>query len=257
MKPFLQSCAKKLDTAIQNKQPINLFSESEKNLSIEDAYRIQAEGIVLRQQRHEKFVGYKLGLTSKAKQEQMHVNLPIYGTLTNVMRVKDGEKIALSDLIHPKVEAEVGLILEKPLKGIVTPEEALAACSGVCAAIDIIDIRYHHYRFGLFDVIADNCAAGKFIFSETVLDPRKIDFSNLSMKIFINDKLVESGTSHAIMEGPINSLVLLSKLLHAENKSVPAGSVILCGAAMNALDLAVGMSVRLEVEKLGSVGFSC
>lgn len=244
--------AKQLDQAIVNKKSISQLSIKNPAITVKEAYAIQRQGIVLRQKRGEKIVGYKMGLTSPEKRAQMHVNVPIYGTLTNVMQIKSNAVCELDQLIQPKIEAEVAFILKQELKGKVTLEEVLSACSGVCAAMDIIDSRFQNFKFTLPDVIADNCSAGRFVLSDQIQDPMKIDVSQLKIELMINDKIVEVGTSRDISEHPANSVVMLAHLLFdEENAGISAGSIILCGSAVNAVTLSANMLVQNKIEKLG------
>ena len=72
------------------------------------------------------------------------------------------------------------------------------------------------------------------------------------MKYFINGKLVDSAPTSAISGNPWNSLTQLSALLHSRGKKLPAGSVVLAGAATPAVALEPGMQVRLEVVSLAT-----
>ncbi|HLB56782.1 MAG TPA: fumarylacetoacetate hydrolase family protein [Coxiellaceae bacterium] len=249
---LLAKLADQLDQAIINKKTIPQISAAYPNITLKQSYEIQKQGIALRQKRGEKIVGYKMGLTSPEKRAQMHVNAPIYGTLTNVMQIKSNAVCKLDQLIQPKIEAEVAFILKKELKGKVTLEQVLSASSGVCAAMDIIDSRFQNFKFTLSDVIADNCSAGRFVLSEQVHDPMKVDVSKLKIELIINDKVVEVGTSQDISGNPAHSVMMLAHLLFdEENAGIPAGSIILCGSAVNAVTLSANMVVKNKIEKLG------
>jgi len=53
-----------------------------KDFTLDEAYAIQRAGIALRKLRGDALVGMKMGLTSRAKMQQMGVAVPIYGHLT-------------------------------------------------------------------------------------------------------------------------------------------------------------------------------
>jgi 2-oxo-3-hexenedioate decarboxylase len=58
--------------------------------SAEEGYKVQTALIEARLERGERLVGYKMGLTSKAKMAQVGVNEVIFGRLTDAMQVADG-----------------------------------------------------------------------------------------------------------------------------------------------------------------------
>ncbi|MGI8515781.1 MAG: hypothetical protein ACR2NT_11750 [Acidimicrobiia bacterium] len=88
----------------------------------------------------------KLGLTSRAKQEQMNVNEPSYGWLMAGSRIEPSNPLKASDLIRPRAEPEIAFVIGKKLAGdAVTAAEVVAATEGVMPAIDILDSRYAGY----------------------------------------------------------------------------------------------------------------
>lgn len=246
--------AQTIDTARQQAREIERLTAKHPDLSLADAYKIQDEGINLRLARGERRIGLKMGFTSEAKRKQMGLGSPIYGVLTDRMQVRANSTFALAQKIHPKIEPEIAFVLERDLRGRPTAEQALAACSGVCCAMEILDSRFTGFKyFSLPDVVADNCSAAYFVLGEQVHSPRDIDLSRLKMAMSINGKVAESATSDAISGHPANSLTQLCELLDSRGLYLPAGSIVLAGAPTQAVQLEPGMRVRLEVEKLGAV----
>lgn len=252
----LSSLATRLDHSRLNIQAIPRLTLSHPDLTLDDAYRIQQAGIALREKRGETVVGYKMGLTSQAKQQQMHVSTPIFGVLTNAMRVENKQTILLSHYIQPKAEPEIAFILGKDLQGEVTAQEALAACDGLCAAIDLIDSRYIDFKFTLIDVVADNTSAGSFVLGP-MQKPTGLDLANLSMDVIENKVLIEQGHSSAILGNPINSLIMLTRLLTEQGALLKAGSIVLSGAATDAKNLQPTLHFINRVESLGDVSLHC
>ena len=54
-------------------------------MSLDDAYRVQARWMALKQAEGREIRGYKIGLTSRAMQVAMHIDEPDYGTLLDDM----------------------------------------------------------------------------------------------------------------------------------------------------------------------------
>ena len=78
----LEALAERLDQAWERRGTIQPLSESEELTSPDVAYEIQARWTELRRQKYgEGVMGRKIGLTSRAMQEQIGVSEPDYGTL--------------------------------------------------------------------------------------------------------------------------------------------------------------------------------
>lgn len=222
-------------------------------LSIQDAYRIQRANIARRLARGEALVGMKMGLTSLAKMEQMGVHDPIYGHLTSSMLRGDGDPIVRSEHGQPRVEPEVAFLLDKDLRGRVTPAQAMQSVGGVCAALEVIDSRFAKFQFTLLDVVADNASSTRFFLGTTFRRPDEVNLGNLGMVLRRNGRIEKVGSSAAILEHPARSLARLATMLDAVGEGLQAGQIVLAGGATAAIHVNAGDLLRLDVEGLGSV----
>lgn len=254
-KEEIRALAETLDQARRRRREIDPLTLAHPALSLPEAYAVQAEGVGLRAGGGEKVVGFKMGLTSEAKMRQMGVNAPIWGVLTDAMRLDNGGAFACAGAIHPRVEPEIAFIIGRDLKGRPSPEEALKSCSGVCAALEIIDSRYRDFRFTLPDVVADDCSACAFVLGPAVR-PAEADVSRLKMALEIDGQAVQEGSSEAIYGHPARSLAALCALLDEAGEFLKAGSVVLAGAATQAVALKAGSRARAVVEGLGEASVS-
>ncbi len=135
----IQSIAATLDQAALDGTAVPQVSIENDSLSLADGYRIQRASMARRFSRGETLVGMKMGLTSRAKMEQVGVHSPIYGHLTSRMQRSDGTKLSHARHVHPRVEPEIAFILNQELRGPVTAAQAMLAVGGVVAALEIID----------------------------------------------------------------------------------------------------------------------
>ena len=232
------------------------FSETISDFQTRDAYVVQALGLAFREKNGEALVGWKMGLTSEAKRQQMNLHSPLYGGLTDKMALEDGGEFQLKNSIHPKVEPEVAFLMGEDLSYPTTREKALEAVSAVCPALEILDSRYKQFKyFSLQDVIADNSSSSHFVLGNWREDFSEINLADLAMEMTINGETAGEGNSNAISGDPIISVVQLVELLHENGQTLKAGQVVLAGGATSAVALEPNMKVQLEVEGLGSVGF--
>jgi 2-keto-4-pentenoate hydratase len=141
--------------------PIQPLTARYPDLVIEDAYAIQSHNIERRIGMGAHVIGRKVGLTSKPMQQLLGVDEPDYGVLLDDMVVEDGDIIALSSLVQPRVEAEMAFLMERDLTGPgVTTAKALAAIAGVLPAIEVVDSRVADWKIKLVDTVADNALLG-------------------------------------------------------------------------------------------------
>lgn len=222
-------------------------------LSVEEAYAVQALSVERRLGRGERLVGYKMGLTSRAKMAQVGVDTVIWGRLTDAMRVAEGGEIARARYIHPRAEPELAFVIGRRLEGRVSPTEAMLAVDAVCVGIEIIDSRYRNFQFALGDVIADNTSAAGFVLGERHLPTT--DISNRGIVLEVDGVVREIGSSAAILGHPVRALTEASALLAASGLALEPGDIVLAGAATAAVPVAAGMSVRAVVEGMGAVQF--
>ena len=170
------------------------------------------------------------------------------------MLIADGGTLSLQDYIHPRVEPEVAFLLKSPMSGHLSPAEAMTHVEAVAPALEIIDSRYRDFKFSLTDVVADNCSSAAY-----VLGPWNRpdgDISNLGMVLTFNGRPVEIGSSAAILGHPARSLADAARFASETGDTLEAGFVVLAGGATAAVALEPDTAVRLEVEALGSTGFS-
>ncbi len=248
--------AERLADAARNATAVEMLTISTPGLSVEDGYRIQRASIARRLGRGETLVGMKMGLTSRAKMEQVGVFEPIYGHLTDVMRCQNNGIIARSDHIHPRVEPEIAFVISRDIDRPIQANEAIGYIDGVTAALEIIDSRYRDFQFALADVVADNASSARFVLGETLTRPHRLNLEQITMLMTINGAVMGQGVSSAILGNPLESLVALVSALAEQGEVVKAGQIVLAGATTAAVHLNPGDHVCLDAEGLGVTEFS-
>jgi 2-oxo-3-hexenedioate decarboxylase len=118
----------------------------------------------------------------------------------------------------------------------------------------VIDSRYRDFKFSLADVVADNCSAAAIVVGPWS-DPAAVDVANLGLLLEIDGAAAQIGSSAAILGHPVRSLVAAARLVAAAGERLEPGDLVMAGGATEAVALNPGGRVRLEVERLGSVGF--
>lgn len=242
------SLAERLAGAIRDRRAIEAPTE---DLSVDDAYEAQDE---LLTRLGGDVVAAKLGLTSRAKQEQMNVIEPLYGWLTDAMQLDVGEPIPCGELIQPRVEPEIAFLLGDALsdRG-VTTTRILAATVAVMPVLDVLDSRLARYRFTLPAVIADDASAGRFRLGHPVPLEAVTDLRLVGCVFEKNGELVATAAGAAVLDHPAAAVAWFVRKLAERGRTLPAGSIVLAGALTAAVAIEPGDVVRARFDRLGSV----
>ncbi|MGB0664358.1 MAG: 2-oxo-3-hexenedioate decarboxylase [Pontibacterium sp.] len=223
-------------------------------MTYEDAFDVQWEIRRRKEARGTKIVGMKMGLTSWAKMAQMGVEKPCYGFLADYFAVPDGGEIKHDELIHPKIEAELAFVTNKPLKGPgVHIADVLRATDFVMPAVEVIDSRYKDFKFDLKSVIADNSSSTRFISGGTMAKPQDLDLKSLGVVMEINGEVVQTGAGAAVLGHPAASVAMLANMLGERGEEIPAGTFIMIGAITAAVQVNKGDNFCVKYQDLGTV----
>lgn len=251
---LIEQCAVLLLAAERGRQEVHKITDDHPQLDVDDAYRIQARIAALKQAEGIRIVGRKMGLTSRAKMQQMGVETAIHGFLGSDNAVDDGGLVDTAALIHPKVEAEIAFVMRDSLQGPgCSVEQVLAATDYVVPAIELIDSRYENFRFDLPSVIADNTSASRFVLGSRPTDPATLDLPTLGVVMEKNGVVVEVGAGAAVLGHPAEAVAMLVDLLATQGETLPAGSVVLSGAITAAVAVQAGDNVLVRGDGIGTV----
>lgn len=227
-------------------------------LSIDDAYAVQAALLDRHLARGHTVVGAKLGLTSVAKQQQMGVDQPCFGWVLDaaVLPVDDDgvATVAVDELIHPRVEPEIVFVLGEALAGPgVTAGDVLDATRQVVGGIEVIDSRYEAFSFTLPDVIADNTSAARVVIGRSGVGPRDVELAAIECSFLVDGAVTATATGAALLGDPAHCVALLANHLARVGRRLEAGWVIPAGAPTDARPLARATTATAVYSHLSSV----
>lgn len=242
-----QTIAEMLRNAMLTRTPMVQVSKTYSEFSLADAKDVQALGFTLAQEAGESLAGYKMGLTSKAKQRDVKVFEPISGYILKSFEVPKNGVVKMEERIHPRVEPEVAVVLKQELRGPgVTLRDVVLALQGVYPALEIVDSRYEGFIFKLEDVIADNTSAAAFMVGRQNLVSELDSLNLMGISVRKNGLIVETGAPAAVLGDPLLSVMSLANSLAEESKSLLPGLVILTGGITQSVSFQKGD--RIEVE---------
>jgi 2-keto-4-pentenoate hydratase len=222
-------------------------------LSLDDAFRIQLALIRRRRdQPGQRRVGWKVGLTAKAIQEQFRVHEPVFGCLLAEGRKPSGHGFRAGELIQPGFENEVLIELGRDLPPGADRAAVAGAVASLAPALEIIETRGDFSR-QLAVALADNAQQNAFVAGAPVRPGDIGDLAAVTARVRINGGEVASGTGAAVLGHPYNSVAWLAGKLAEFGEGLRAGDVIMSGSFTRQFPLAAGDRVETAFEGLGSV----
>lgn len=246
--------AEHLENAELKAHDVTKITDEHPDMDWDDAYAIQDEIRRRKEARGQKTAGLKCGLTSFAKMKQMGVETPVFGFVSDYMAVPDGGEIKTSELIHPKVEAEICIVTKAPLKGPGCHVAAvMAATDFVVPAVEVIDSRYRDFKFDLKSVIADNTSSSRFVIGGRMRDLADLDLRTLGVVLEKNGEVMSMAAGAAVLGHPLAAVAMLANHLGARDREIPAGTFIMTSGVTEAIAVKAGDNVAVRFQDLGTV----
>ncbi|CAK7051271.1 MAG: 2-oxopent-4-enoate hydratase [Kerstersia gyiorum] len=260
MNDSLQALADRLWAAQQSGQPTTPVRDEIARLAGHDgdalalAYAVQALLTERQQQRGARRIGRKIGLTSRAVQQQLGVAAPDFGALFADMAFGDGEEIPWARTMQPKAEAEIALVLERDL-----PHErhtfadVISATAYALPAIEVVGSRIANWDIRLVDTVADNASSGLFVLGSRPVRLAALDLVRCGMVMECRGDQVSVGAGAACLGNPLNAAVWLADTMVRLGSPLRAGDVVLTGALGPMASVRPGDVISAAIEGLGSV----
>ena len=250
----ISQLAERLEAAELNARDVTKITDDHPTMDWDDAYRIQDAIRTSKESRGQKTAGFKCGLTSHAKMKQMGVDVPVFGFISAYMARPDGGEIKMSELIHPKVEAEICMVTKTALRG---PgchvASVMAAIDFVVPGVEIIDSRFRDFKFDLLSVVADNTSASRFVIGGRSRNLDDLDLRTLGVVLEKNGEIVAMAAGAAVMGHPAAAVAALVNHLGAQGRELPAGSFVMSGGVTEAIAVKAGDSIAVRFQDLGTV----
>jgi 2-keto-4-pentenoate hydratase len=250
----LESIAGELLAAYGTAPTLAPLSGTYADLTVDDAYAIQRIQIGRRLADGARVIGYKVGLTSAAMQQQMGVYEPDFGHLLSDMVHAADSPIDTGAFRQPRAEPEIALVLAGDLHGPgVSVADVMSATAYALPAIEIIDSRITDWRIGLVDTVADNASSGGLVLGQTPTTPAGRDLALAGCVFRRNGRIQSTGAGAAVLGSPWHAATWLANTLTARGAELAAGSIILTGSMTAAVPVAPGDAVTVTIDGLGSV----
>lgn len=256
----IAEAARQLNEAEQARQQMDLISLRHPEATMDDAYAIQAEWMAQKKRAGRKVIGWKIGLTSKAMQQQLGITTPDSGVLLDDMLFASGETIPANRFIQPRVEAEIAFVMKAGLKGPnITPADVLAATDYVAPSLEILDTRILRIdpvtkkMRNIVDTISDNAANGGIVMGDGRFDPRKTDMRWMGAILSRNGEVEETGLGAGVLNDPALGIAWLANRLAQYGDEILPGQIVLSGSFVRAIEAPSGSHIVGDFGQFGKV----
>ena len=249
-----QAYADKLWEAESDRVQIDRLTDSNPEMTVADAYRVQLLNVKRRLENGEKLIGMKIGLTSAAMQKMLNVSVPDYGHLFDSMLLTNGQVCHVDQLIQPRAEGEISFCLNKTLKGPgVTVADVYEATRYLVPSIEIVDSRIKDWKIKLQDTIADNGSSARLMVGSGMTPIENVDMKLTGMVMEKNGELVNSGCAAEVWGNPAAAVACLANMLSEFDIELPAGSIVMAGALTGMVPVEAGDVITCSFTGMGSV----
>ena len=252
--------AKALFEAEQNRQQIGLLSRSQPSWTMEDAYKVQAALVKRKLAAGRRIIGWKIGLTSKAMQDALKINIPDSGILFDDMLFEDGATIPTGRFIQPRVEAEIAFIMKADLKGPnVSVDDVRQATQWVVPSLEILDTRILRVDPStkatrtIVDTISDNAANAGIVLGGQRHTIDSFDLRWIGAIVKRNGEVEETGLGAGVLDEPANGIAWLANRLASQGDTIHAGDVVLSGSFIRPVEATSGSFFYADFGEFGSV----
>ena len=239
---------------------IGAISSAYPDVTMEDAYAIQAAFVAAKEAGGAVRRGWKIGLTSRAMQMALGIDIPDSGVLFDNMFFDHGAAVPMGRFIEPRVEAEIAFIMGDDLSGVnCTRDAVLAATNWVVPALEILDTRILRVdpESGLprkvFDTIADNAANAGIVLGQKKHSPDVFDLRWVGAVVTRDGSVEETGLGAGVLNDPVMGIVWLVQRLAKYGQKVSRGDVVLSGSFIRPIEAPSGSVFAADYGAFGCV----
>ena len=218
-------------------------------LSLDQAYRIQLGQIARRCDSGERQIGWKVGLTAPAIQQQFGFHEPVFGCI--LQSDPSGHVFGRDELIKPGFESELCLRVGKPLSGEVSMAAAREAIDQVYPSLEIIETR-GDFTAQIALALADNAQQKTVVLGEPVA-LGELALEAIEATVEINGAIVATGRGDAVLGNPLNSVIWLARKLTEYGRGIRAGDLIMSGSFTRQFPIEPGDRVQVGFAGVGAV----
>lgn len=259
----IEAAAEALFAAERERRQIGLLSLQYPQITLDDAYAVQAALVARKQAAGARAIGWKIGLTSRAMQQALGIDTPDSGVLLDDMLFDDGATVPAGRFIQPRIEAEIAFVMKAPLKGAhVTRAEVAAATGHVAPSLEILDTRILRADPAtgaartIFDTVADNAANAGIVLGPQRHAVDAFDLRRVGAIVKRDGVVEETGLGAGVLDDPVTGIVWLVHRLARYGAGIAAGDIVLSGSFIRPIEAPPGSGFDADFGSFGRVRLS-
>ncbi|EUB99183.1 2-oxo-hepta-3-ene-1,7-dioic acid hydratase [Rhizobium sp. CF080] len=256
----IATAAEDLDRAERTREQIGILSLKHPGMTMDDAYAVQAAWVKKKIADGRRVVGWKIGLTSKAMQYALNIDIPDSGVLFDDMLFEDGATIPKDRFIQPRIEAEIAFVMKAPLKGPnINVFDVLNATDYVTPALEILDTRILRAdpetkkARTIVDTISDNAANAGIVIGGRQMRPDQVDMRWMGAIVSRNAEVEETGLGAGVLNHPARGIAWLANRLSAYGDHIEAGQIVLAGSFIRPIEARHGDTITADFGPYGTI----
>lgn len=261
----VEAAAAALFDAERDRRQIGLLSRAHRDAAMADAYAIQSALVRRKLASGRRVIGWKIGLTSRAMQDALKIDIPDSGVLFDDMLFDDGAVIAKDRFIQPRIEAEIAFIIgcdlarAGPAGAGLARADVIAATAAVAPSFEILDTRILRVdpetkaSRTIVDTIADNAANAGLVLGSARHAVSAFDLRWVGAIVHRNTIVEETGLGAGVLNDPVAAVVWLAERLAGQGDQIRAGDIVLSGSFIRPVEARPGDRFEADFGAFGSV----
>jgi 2-keto-4-pentenoate hydratase len=221
-------------------------------LSVAEGYELQSAVALLRCERGERIIGYKVGCTSPKIRSQLEIDHCVTGRLFDSEQHASGATLSRQRFANLAIEGELAVELSHE------PTESDFRGSGIpdCVArvFPVIELHHHVLRGeqpSAGELIAHNAINGGFV-EGTAASPIETS-GDASLAIFADDRLLDDCTGPSLIRTITSSLRWLAEIVRERGDRLQSGQIVLTGSIPGLIPVPRDCHIRVDAPPFGFV----
>ena len=225
-----------------------------KQLTMDDAYRVQLNIVARRQAAGENLAGWKIGLSAASARRAFGLSAPVFAPLFAQRHFSSGNTFNHEAIRKPLIESELCFTIGRRLAGPgVTPAQVLAAVSAVAPAFEVIDMRVNMVEDMPLGV-ADDVAQWGYVTGAALSPyPTTLDLGAITVEMKRNGDVFARVVGKDVIDNQLESIAWLANHLATYGLALEPGQQIMSGSFTKPTPVSKGDRWESIFSSVGSV----